>query len=181
MGFAGLRPSELIRLQARDWNRTDKFLRVGVRERKNVSSRRDLPLPQSVARLIHRQTQQMEPEEYLISVLHYPGRGKRKAIGRRPLAGTDLPKWWRNQMEGLPAADKDKGEEDLPVLPAKTLRKAWVSAAMWDLDLPERLIDLYMGHKSPDLSPVTTGHYLSRVTRRLAEVAKAFQTLLADD
>ena len=75
--------------------------------------------------------------------------------GRRALAETDLPKWWRKEMEALPAADEDKGEEELPLLRAMSLHKAWVSAAMWDLELPERLIDLYMGHKSPDLSPVT--------------------------
>ena len=181
MGFAGLRPSELIRLQAQDWDPAAKALRVGVRRRKNPSSRRDLPLPLTVARLLHRYTRKMKPDEHLLTVPHYPGRGIRKPTGRRALAETDLPKWWRKEMEALPAADKDKDEEELPLLPPKSLRKAWVSAAMWDLELPERLIDLYMGHKSPDLSPITTAHYLSRVTRRLREVADAFETLLVDD
>ena len=52
MGLCGLRPTEAIRLQAQDV--AEDVLSVGVRERKNAMSRRDLPMPKHVATWVDR-------------------------------------------------------------------------------------------------------------------------------
>jgi YD repeat-containing protein len=164
MGYCGLRPSELARLLVGDYNPAQKVLRVGAQKRKNRASRRDLPLPATVAAWLDTFVAGRSPEEPLIRTHHPDGKV-------RGFEYFDLGKWWAERLRGLGCTR---------ILSPKALRKTFVCIATWEArDIPERAIDLYMGHKIAGFTSVTNSAYLLRATSAMRVVAEGIEVVLS--
>ena len=143
MGLMGLRPTEVLRLQIADTR--DGVLRVGVRKRKNRSSRRDLPMPQSLQSWITLLSQGRDPLEPLVYSGHYGMKGK-------PWAITSLNHYLNPRIEE--AAGRR--------LPCKHFRKTFASLAVGPIGLDVRTVETFLGHSFSLAAPVSTRHYLAK-------------------
>lgn len=144
MGCCGLRPSELTRLTCAD--AAGGILRIGVTQRKNATSRRDIPLPQIIADRINplvRRSPQGEGGSSAEAPL-LPGPG-----------GNHLDRW---QLADLIRPHVAAIGSDLT---PKTLRKTFASLGyrVWKIDRHD--LEAYMGHRATGVADITADHYLS--------------------
>lgn len=143
MALMGLRPTEVLRLQIADAR--DGVLRVGVRQRKNRSSRRDLPIPESLQGWIASLSDGRDELEPLIYSGHHGMKGK-------PWVITSLNHYLNPKVEQ--AAGKR--------LPCKHFRKTFASLAVGPIGLDVRTVETFLGHSFSLAAPVSSRHYLAK-------------------
>lgn len=145
----GLRPSEIYRARRCDLN--GSILSVGVRERKNSSSRRDLPVPSLVLEWLEAETR-----DSWVTSLH-----RSKARHGQPMIETAVGQWFKRETGYT----------------TKTGRKTFLTLMAERIEL--RLLEVYVGHRLSGALPVTTRHYLARAqARELEPVAVSMDELL---
>lgn len=156
-GFHGLRSSEIYRIQKGDLQ--GDVLQVGLRERKTAASRRDLPLAPTAVAIIEKLEKGKQAGELLIRP--DPNQPRSKNSFRPATFGLWCNRW-------LPhAANRD--------LQAKHLRKAFGNIAIVK-GVETRHIEAYLGHRSHQLSAVTTAHYIvAAQARELRPVAEKIE------
>jgi integrase len=154
--FAGLRPSETVRIRCGDL-RADNRLPIGLlpgreSEAKNHASRRLLPIPWPVAEAMHRLAKGRPANEPLL-------------ITRSP--ASDGPQGFTpivfNQCFA-PMMERVTGRR----LPIKCLRKSfatWILRAGYDR---ERL-ELFLGHETKLANSITGRHYTAELHELLAD------------
>jgi integrase len=150
-GFVGLRSSEICRIQIGDIY--EGVLKVGVRERKNTYSRRDVPLPGIVTAWLSPLSDR--PEGHPL-VAPLTGHGRMKPT---EMNCATFGRW----------ATRTLGDVTGKALPAKCLRKSFSEWAA-DENLPQRDVDAFMGHQTGAVNLVRARHYLAR--RRLDDLRK---------
>lgn len=140
MAFMGLRPSEACRLIGSDVR--DDVLSVGVRERKNRSSRRDLPIPHAILPLIAEAASAGEDEPLFKA---QPRRGGTGFFNHNSLAH-----WMK------PRLAPHLGKASSP----KLLRKSFASWAVRG-GINPHCVEHFMGHSTSQVTAVTARHYLT--------------------
>ncbi|HUV31982.1 MAG TPA: site-specific integrase [Devosiaceae bacterium] len=158
-GFLGLRPSEICRAQVGDVvsDPAGAVLRIGLRERKNAQSRRDLPLPALV-------TQWLAPS--------LDGRSPQAPLVPRPAGSGWIPESLGKWLQ--PMLTDAIGERH----PVKALRKSF---ATWMVvaGIEERHVEAYLGHLASRVAAVTTRHYLAAArAHELRPVAARMDALI---
>lgn len=143
MGLMGLRPTEVIRLEVGDVK--DRVLRVGVRQRKNRASRRDLPMPETLQGWIASLSEGRNKTDPLVYSGHHGMKGK-------PWYITSLNHYLHPHIN----------EATGTWLPAKHLRKTFASNAVGPIGLNVRTVETFLGHAFSLASPVSTRHYLAK-------------------
>lgn len=157
-GLMGLRSSEAFRLRVGD---VGEALRVGAHGRKNLASRRDLPIPAVVRPWLEALVSGRSAEAPLLCTHH---RGKPGPFSRATYGH------WLG-----PTLARATGR----ALPPKCLRKTFATWAL-DAGLDERLLEAWLGHRSGLVAAVTARHYLQKVqARRLVEFAEAISGLVS--
>lgn len=155
MGYCGLRPSELIRLDVEHIDTAAALLHIGVRVAKNDASRRTLPV----------------------------GRATIDAVAPLIAMRRAGPLFVYGRTSGTRRMDAFKLHHILvPVagVPPKNLRKSFATICTWELALDSRIVDAYMGHSVSGLSAVTGRHYLgAAVVRTLRAVPDAIDAAIA--
>jgi integrase len=140
-GFHGLRSSEIYRIRAGDLQ--DDVLQVGLRERKTLAGRRDLPLAPTAVRILEKLA-----------------KGKKfGALLIRP-----DPVWPRSNDRFSSSTFGYWCSRWLPhatgrALQAKHLRKAFGNIAITH-GIDTRHIEAYLGHRAHNLASVTSAHYI---------------------
>lgn len=156
MGFVGLSPTELIRLQVGDLE--GDVVRVGLHGYKSQSDvrRRDLPLPSIVVEWSRHLTEGVERGLPLIRL-------KREVKDRT----FDL-----NSLRHYlgPILEAHTGQ----ALPPKHLRKSFATWAI-EAGIPQRHVEAYLGHLAGEVAAVTARHYLA--SARLIELRPVAQDL----
>lgn len=146
MACCGLRGSEVLRLEVGDID--GDVVRVGRRDRKTASSRRDLPMPATVAGWVRAACADQPADAPLVRT----GKSRGRAPNRYNLA-RDLGK----------RIGTDAGID----VPVKTLRKTFATLATWNWNLDSRHIDSYLGRRIEGYSTTTAAHYLAKAQRKL--------------
>lgn len=153
-GFAGLRPSEMIRAQVGDFDAAAGVLHVGRRKRKNAPSQRTLPLAPIAAAWLKSWCEGKS--------LTRPILAPDKRIKRSPEAEYDhreISQWLAPILAQATAR----------ALEVKCLRKSFATWAI-SLGCSPNLVDEYLGHKVASVSAITARHYLAAA--RLPELRK---------
>lgn len=195
-GWAGLRPSEICRLEVRDL--VDGVLSVAERAAKNDASPRRLPLPPTMARALAALCSGRAPTNPLIWSEMSQAKGERN----RPLSDTSLPTWFKRAVWGdrprppklaaamaAGAAPPRTGPMPTPsylgacrTLPAgtpETLRKAFMSWAIRRSGVPQPTLERWFGHTITGMPLVTQRHYYADLeVAELLPVAKAIEAEL---
>ena len=133
-GFAGLRPTEILRVLPADLDVPTSILHVGQRQAKNNPSVRSIPLAPEVAR-------RLEP---LLSPALFLNRNR-----QRPMNEASLRHYMSTRLAATGL-----------LLPPKYLRKSFVSALKHAGARPD-LLERYIGHAISDQSAVTAQSYLA--------------------
>lgn len=158
--FMGLRPSEICRVRCCDIE--DGVLRVGHRVRKNASSQRSLPIPQTILPWIVR-----------------AGTGR---TGDAPLI---LPDNWRGrrgyEFDQGTFAQFIKGRLHgtiKPYLPPKAWRKSFMSWAV-RAGINPAMMETWVGHRRSDVLPISARHYMEEIMiAQLRDVADQMDAII---
>jgi site-specific recombinase XerD len=171
--LCGLRPSEVSRLTVGDYR--DGVLAVGVSQRKNASSRRDIPVPATLAAWMDKLAADPTPtRKYRLEVQRPRRPAKEPLIVSRRRDGTGKGHYEKTAFSKY---CKDLLTAHGGHLSTKALRKTFASAAAYKVDL--RLFEIYMGHKPEGLSAVTWQHYMETTPAQVLQpVADAMEAVL---
>lgn len=154
-GYVGMRSSEIARAKVGDIE--PGKLAVGEREAKNRSSRRTLPLPPSIERVLIVVANNRSAESPLVAPLT-----TQRVPKSHHMSASTFGRWLAPHL--LRATGRALRPTDL--------RKSFVTWAI-DSALPVELVDQWIGHRVASLSAVTADHYFAAATlRRLRPVAE---------
>lgn len=142
----GLRPSEIGRLEIRDWQRP--VLEVGARARKNRGSWRLLPMPPTIAAWLDQAVAELDGKPTTLILAIESHRCERKAFSCRSEAWGQWCATWLPAVTGR-------------ALPAKCMRKTFTSAAT-AAGIREHVLEPWIGHMPERLAASTRLHYLLR-------------------
>ena len=147
-GLLGLRPSECYRLQVGDIDLVNAVIRIGVREAKNASSRRDLPLPPTLVTWLSPMVANRPAAALLIECRGFHWHTKtRDGVW----TASTYTQWLGPILRTASGAE----------VPAKTLRKTFATWAVERLSLAQ--LEAFLGHRFSGASDVTARHYLARL------------------
>jgi integrase len=162
-GFAGLRPSEMLRARIKDFDEESGTIWVGKKVAKNASSRRQIPLPAIAAEWI-KEWCSGKDDHFPILI---PDRKRRTRPEDAEYGHHELSHWM------APLLAEATGRK----LDVKCLRKSFSTWAIAK-GVPGSLVDEYMGHKVASVSAVTARHYLAAT--RLKELRQVAVTIDKD-